>query len=349
MATTTGHAVQTGALKRAVTVEGVGLFTGAPARVTLRPRDDGEPSGIVFRRLDLIRAGGSAADEGAAWIPALAPRVVAESRRTVLAADPDRVRASVAAAGPRAAAGMATVQTVEHLLSALAGLGVWEAVIDVEGPELPIGDGSSNLWVEAIDRAGIAEAAASIPAIVIREHVRIAGPQTGGACAGAVIEAWPLDDQAGPADAALFEYRLDFTDFPIAALAAEACRRVPAQSSAAEIGPGPARRAHYTAQVAPARTFCLAEEAQAMRAAGMFTHVSPRDLLVIGPEGPIDNTLRFPDEPARHKLLDLIGDLALCGGPLIGRIVATRTGHAQNQAMAAALAGAADHLQAPGL
>jgi UDP-3-O-acyl-N-acetylglucosamine deacetylase len=78
-----------------------------------------------------------------------------------------------------------------------------------------------------------------------------------------------------------------------------------------------------------------------MRSAGLFAHLSARDMLVIGPGGPIDNTLRFPNEPARHKLLDLIGDLALVGRPVLADITASRSGHALNAAMARALRGEA--------
>ena len=76
-----------------------------------------------------------------------------------------------------------------------------------------------------------------------------------------------------------------------------------------------------------------------MRRAGLFGHVSPRDLLVIGEDGPIDNKLRWANEPARHKLLDLIGDLSLCGRPIVGRIVATRSGHAPEPGTRAATDG----------
>jgi UDP-3-O-acyl-N-acetylglucosamine deacetylase len=90
----------------------------------------------------------------------------------------------------------------------------------------------------------------------------------------------------------------------------------------------------YEREVAPARTFCLEEEARAMRAGGLFGHVTSGEMLVMGAGGPIGNTLRFENEPARHKLLDLIGDLALVGRPIEGEIVSVRGGHALNHAMA---------------
>jgi UDP-3-O-acyl-N-acetylglucosamine deacetylase len=94
----------------------------------------------------------------------------------------------------------------------------------------------------------------------------------------------------------------------------------------------------YIGQVAPARTFSTLAEAQAMRQMGMFAQFTPKDLLVIGPDGPVDNALRYPDEPARHKVLDMVGDLSLCGRAIIGRVVATRSGHWLNHEMARALA-----------
>lgn len=314
-------------LAREATVSGVGLFTATGATVRLRPAAAG--AGIVFHRTDLPR------DQAARPIPALASHVVPESRRTVLAADPDAVRAAVAAGGAAGAmaATLPTVQTVEHLLSALAGLGVSDVLIDVAGPELPIGDGSAGFWVEAVLAAGVVPADGAgrgAAAVVINEPIRVSD-------GGATVEALPLE--AGDVPGVEFRYHLDYSDFPIAALAAIACKRVPAQeaSIAWPLTPDDASRGAYGREVAPARTFCLAEEAQAMRAAGLFKHLTPREMLVIGDQGPIDNAWRFENpanEPARHKLLDLIGDLALCGRPIVGRIVATRSGHALNQELA---------------
>ncbi len=334
--------IRSSILAAPVTVSGVGLFTGASVRVTIRPSAPGaggEGGGIAFRRTDLPTP------ERERLIPALATHVVPESRRTVLAADPDAVRGAINASGPGAAATMATVQTVEHLLSALAGLSIRHALIDVDGPEIPIGDGSANLFVEALmpvisDKVPAAASAPVVP-ITVAAPIRLVGD-------GCVIEALPLSPsergaaESGAGPATLFSYHLDFSNFPIAALAPAACRRVPAQVASIAlplIGTG-ASRDEYARLVAPARTFCLVEEAEAMRRTGLFAHLTARDMLVIGDGGPIDNAYRFvgpdggSDEPARHKLLDLIGDLSLAGRPVIGRIVATRTGHAQNHELA---------------
>ena len=125
-----------------------------------------------------------------------------------------------------------------------------------------------------------------------------------------------------PSDTPSYTYTLDYgPDSPIA-------------PATAHWAGDPDRFEH---EIAPARTFCLEREAQAMRQLGLFEHLSPQDMLVFGPRGPIDNTLRFPDEPARHKLLDLIGDLALAGRPIRAKITAVRSGHALNHAAARAL------------
>jgi UDP-3-O-acyl-N-acetylglucosamine deacetylase len=318
------------------THSGIGLFTAAPVRLTIHPAPAGK--GLAFRRTDLS---GPARDQ---LIPALATHIIPESRRTVLAADPEATRAMIAAAGPAVAASLPTVQTVEHLLSALAGLGVTDAIIDLDGPEIPIADGSAFPFVEAILSAGLTSSPhhplTSSPAhpIILTEPIRLADN-------GSLIEALPLCPtelaaaKVGAGPATYFSYHLDYSNFPIAALAPIACRRVPPQNALFSLpfNATTATRNEYARQVAPARTFCLAEEAHAMRQAGLFTHLTPRDMLVIGDEGPIENKYRFdhpPNEPARHKLLDLIGDLALAGRPVFGRIVATRSGHAQNHEMA---------------
>jgi UDP-3-O-acyl-N-acetylglucosamine deacetylase len=89
----------------------------------------------------------------------------------------------------------------------------------------------------------------------------------------------------------------------------------------------------FVRQLAPARSFLLEQEAAELRRRGLGSHVTYQDILVFGPEGPLDNHLRFPDECVRHKLLDLVGDLALCGADIHGRIIAHRSGHRLNARM----------------
>ncbi|MEO1510864.1 MAG: UDP-3-O-acyl-N-acetylglucosamine deacetylase, partial [Planctomycetota bacterium] len=197
--------------------------------------------------------------------------------------------------------------TVEHLTAALVGLGITDATVRVRGPELPIGDGSAKLFVDPILARGIVELDAEMPFMRLAEPMRFEeGP------ASIVIE---------PSDRVHIEYRLDYGD-----------PRIPAQSAAWDGTPET-----FAREIAPARTFSLQEEAQQLQAAGLFTRFSARDLLVLGEDGPIDNELRYPDEPARHKLLDLIGDLHLCGGCAYVNVTATKSGHALNQQAARAL------------
>lgn len=286
-------------LARPCSFSGITLFTGVSTSVTIHPVS--EPTGLIFRRVDL---------PGAPAIPATIAHVVPESRRTVLSAAPDDRSAP-------------TVQTTEHLLSALAGLHITDARIDLSGPEVPIGDGSARPFVEALLGAGHATlAATAMPPAVVSELITISDGQ---GAAGPRIEAKPR--------AALARPGLELTyilEYPAGA-------PIPAQSATIFI-PLDAPPQGYITDVAPARTFCLAQEAQAMRQRGLFTHLTPREMLVIGDHGPIDNAYRFDNEPARHKLLDLLGDLSLAARPINAAITATRTGHAHNHAMARALA-----------
>lgn len=198
------------------------------------------------------------------------------------------------------------VATIEHLMSAFAALGVTDVLVECRGPELPIGDGSALLWWELM-RDRVRDLPHGVEVLRLAGAVTVTDPRD----AGATIT-------ASPSDKPFFEYSMDYG----------ANSSIPRQSAA---WGGGARE--YEEGIAPARTFCTAREAQAMRAMGLFGHLSPRDMLVLddsaeGGGRPIENALRFPDEPARHKLLDLIGDLWLLGRPLCARVVATRSGHA---------------------
>ena len=281
-----------------IAVAGRGLFTGVASSVVFRPRESG---GIVFRRVDLA---------GTPEVPARVSRVGSDprlpGRNTILVSDPSR---APGADNP-------AVVTVEHAMSALAGLGVTDATVDVGGPELPIADGSSRDFVAALSRAGVRDLRGGLEPIVVRERIAVRDERS-----GAEIVAEPLDH-----DGLELSYTLDYSP-----------------------APGPPSRTFawswdadgYGEDVAPARTFCLEREAVALRAAGLFTWVTPREMLVLNDSGaPVENSLRFADEPARHKLLDLLGDLALAGVPLRGRFTARRSGHALNAAMARRLTGA---------
>jgi len=193
----------------------------------------------------------------------------------------------------------AIVWTTEHVLAALRGLGIDNATITLDAPEPPILDGSALGFTRALTRARVTELDAPVETVVVTNTVRVER-------AGAYIEITP-----GPTTR--YEYTIDYgDDAPI--------RRA---TAAWDADPD-----DFAARIAPARTFCLEHEAHAMRDLGLFTHLTERDMLVIGEDGPIGTTLRDPNECALHKLLDLIGDLALVGGPIIGRVRAHASGHA---------------------
>ncbi len=268
-------------------LSGVALFSAAPCNITLNPAP--AASGIRFRLDD---------DEVLAHIASLST---------------DPIHPAFASMAPRCSClrtPTSQIGTVEHVLSALTGLGVTDALIELTAPEVPILDGSALPFVRAILKRGIQTLAGTLDPIAPARPIRVESDD-----ASAFIE-------IEPSDAPHFSYELDFG----------------AQSP---IPPGAAHwRADpddYAKNIAPARTFCLDSEAQGMRRLGLFRRLSTRDMLVFGSEGPINNTLRFPDEPARHKLLDLIGDLSLVGRPICARVRAVRSGHALNHAAARAL------------
>lgn len=257
-----------------VRVAGFGYWSGRDVCLEFRPAP--ADSGIVFVRADL---------------PGL-PRIAASidnrcdtPRRTSLQC------------------GSAVVEMVEHVLAALAGLGIDNCEVWSDQPEMPGGDGSALPFVEALERAGIVELDAPRTCRVVRRVVRLG-------TADSWIEARP----AHSASTSL-SYELDYG--PASPIAR--------QSHHVRLSPEVFRR-----ELAPCRTFMLREEAEWLLAQGYGTRAGPRDLLVFGPEGPIDNSLRFANECARHKMLDMVGDLALAQAPWIGEFRAYRSGHRLN-------------------
>lgn len=283
------------------TFSGIGLFTGAPASVLIRP---GAPSsGITFERTDRPHEGVLTCSVSNIPAPGQGPMAKLPSRNSVLSDS----RACF-------------IATVEHVLSALAALNISDAVVQIAGPEIPILDGSSAPIVEAILAAGLRDSGDVSP-LILNQPVTVTDGK------GGSITASPR-----PSPGAGYTYRLDYgPGAPI-----------PAQTASWDSA-APAAADEYRRQVAPARTYCLLAEAQALRAAGLFKHVTPAEMLVIGDDArPIENTFRFDNEPARHKLLDLIGDLALVGRPVQADIVAHRGGHALNHQLCRAVLAAAD-------
>lgn len=192
------------------------------------------------------------------------------------------------------------VEMVEHVLAALAGLRVDNCEVWVNAPEMPGCDGSAQAFVEAIDAAGVVEQRTPVRQIVVGSTIRVGHEDCW-------IEAQP------PRSAGLsISFELDYG--PQTAIGR--------QTYAVDLTPDSFRR-----ELAPCRTFILNEVAQGMLAEGRGQRVTPRDLLIFDAHGPIDNTLRFPDECVRHKLLDVVGDLALTGCEIVGHVVAFRCGH----------------------
>ena len=207
------------------------------------------------------------------------------------------------------------VSTVEHLLSALCGCGVTNASIAVDGPEIPAADGSALEFVRAIDAAGIVEQVPAQLRNVIREpHLFRDG-----------------DKLLAVVPAPAFRVRMTI-DFP----APVGAQYVDYDSSTAA----------YRSAIAPNRTFGFRHEVEALLARGLAMGGSLDNAVVFDTDGPM-SPLRAADEPARHKILDLIGDLALSGMNLTGRIVAYRSGHPLNVEMAKTLVGMARQNGAP--
>ncbi|MDA1007897.1 MAG: UDP-3-O-acyl-N-acetylglucosamine deacetylase [Planctomycetota bacterium] len=267
---------------REVVVRGKGLLLGQAAELIICPADSG--TGIVFERIDL---------DPPVAIPAIAENVSHRPRRTTLRS------------------GDTTIETIEHCMSSLAGLGIDNAVLKLRGPELPIGDGSALLFTTPLLEAGLVAQDAPRKIYKLTEPIVI---EEG----GAMIAVMP---HADPGLHVVFD--LDYKDN---------AHRIGRQTWNYDTATG-----DYISDVAPCRTFSLKEEAEALWAAGMCRHLTPRDVLVIGDDGPIDNVLRFDNEPVRHKVLDLIGDLYLTGCQLSCRVLAHRSGHNLNRLMALAI------------
>lgn len=264
-------------LQRPITVEGHGLHSNSLCRVMIHPSNG--PSGLRFRHA----ASGTE-------IRALAERVGDLSLATTLERD-----------GVRFA-------TVEHLLSALAGLGVDHALIEVDGEELPILDGSAAPWVDAILEAGIRE----MPGVA-RRSVRILKP----------IEVRNGDKwvKVEPYPALRLRYTIDFNHPAIGR-----------QSRELTLSPE-----KYRKEVAAARTFCMERDIEFMRSHGLALGGSLDNAVVYGDKGPLNESLRYQDEAVRHKMLDLVGDLALLGAPLQGMVSAHAAGHAMHVALVKAI------------
>jgi UDP-3-O-acyl-N-acetylglucosamine deacetylase len=202
--------------------------------------------------------------------------------------------------------GQSTVETIEHVMAALAGLSIDNCLVELDAAEPPIGDGSSLHFVEALLIAGIVEQRAEATTLSLAENVLASGE------GGQSIEATCNSEYR-------IRYSLDYgPGSPIRP-----------QSVSATITPET-----FIREIAGARTFVLASEIAGLKAMGYGRRATTDNLLVFHPDGIENNTLRWPDECARHKLLDVIGDLALSGHRLTGRYHAIKSGHHLNHELA---------------
>ena len=259
---------------------GIGLHTGAEIKVRVLPaRAD---KGISFIRKDL---------PGSKPIKAVASNVVATSYATTLGYKGKREF---------------TVSTVEHLMAALYGLGVDNAVVEVHGPEVPILDGSAEPFVRIIDEAGIKTLRKRRKYLVIKKPIKIVAD-------GKSIELLPCEDLSSPS------YSVDYTiDFAHPFLDKQSISVDLTESS-------------FRDDVAIARTFGFLREVELLKANGLAKGGSLENAVVLDDEKVLNEEgLRCSDEFVKHKVLDLIGDLALVGAPIVGRVVAHRSGHGLN-------------------
>jgi UDP-3-O-[3-hydroxymyristoyl] N-acetylglucosamine deacetylase len=259
-------------LKSSIHCRGVALHTGAHVGMTLYPAP--VDRGIVFRR----------ADQGGAEVRAVW-RNVKESPLCTMLDNGDGV----------------SVATVEHLLAAFAGCEIDNAVVELDGPEVPAMDGSAAPFVFLIECAGIAEQDAPRRAIKILKPVSVGDDGRSA--------------ELSPGDALTMSFTIDF--------AANAIRH---QSIRVMLDPDT-----FKNEIASARTFGFAEEIDALRGAGLARGGSLDNAVVIG-GGEVLNRdgLRFKDEFVRHKVLDAFGDLYLAGAPILGHFSGHRSGHALN-------------------
>ncbi len=211
--------------------------------------------------------------------------------------------------------GPAVVEMVEHVMAALAGLRVDNCVVEIDGPETPGCDGSSRAFAEALVDAGLVEQAASRETLVIDRPITVREGDS-------ILTAFP-----GEPGHLVLSYQLDYGP------------RTPIgrQSFFVDVVPE-----SFRDELSGSRTFLLQAEADALRKAGIGSRTTERDLLIFGEDGVIGNELRFADECARHKTLDLLGDLALVGKDLSGHVVAHRSGHQLNAELGRRLLQAAE-------
>ena len=263
-----------------VTLEGVGVHSGVHARLTLRPADP--DSGLRFRRVDL---------EGAPEVPADVDHVVDSDLGTTLAV------------------GGARIGTVEHLLAALHARSIDNVVIDIDGPEIPIRDGSFQDFFDAVTDAGVVEQGCDAEVITLPGVVQVSGESDKPA-----YVATPIDG-----------LRISATiDFEHAAIGRQYGSFLVTEDS-------------FASELASARTFGFEADAEGLRARGLALGSSLDNSIILGENEVVNDGLRFDDEFLRHKVGDIVGDLALLGARLNAHVIAERSSHAGNVELARAI------------
>lgn len=268
-------------LRSSVTFEGVGLHAGQPVTMVVRPAFAG--TGIVFHRTDILGS--------AARLPALWNLVEVCPLNTRLRND----------AGT-------TVSTIEHLMAALSGCGIHNAIIELDGPEVPIMDGSSAAFVRGFVQAGLAYHGAPLQVIEILEEVRV---EEGDAFAALT-----------PATTLQISFDIDFSDAAIGV-----------QRKTLSMANGT-----FVRELCDSRTFCRAVDVDKMRANGLALGGTMESAVVVdGDQVLSPGGLRHTDEAVRHKMLDALGDLYTAGGPILGRYTGHKAGHALTNKLLRAL------------
>jgi len=268
-------------LKTRISCTGIGLHSGRRVRLTIGPAAVG--SGIVFKRTDLGETG--------VVVPARWDHVV-DTRLCTTIGNADGTQ----------------IGTIEHLMAAFSGLGVDNATVDIDGPEVPIMDGSADAFVFLIECAGLFEQSAPRNRIKILKRVSVSD---GEASATLVPSPFPALD-----------FALDF-----------ASPAIGRQERSVRLVNGTFKR-----ELSRARTFGFAEEVEQLRKAGLARGGSLDNAIVVGAGRVLNREgLRYADEFVRHKLLDAVGDLYLAGAPIDGRLYAVRSGHALNNRLLRAL------------
>jgi UDP-3-O-[3-hydroxymyristoyl] N-acetylglucosamine deacetylase len=265
-------------LKAAIHCRGVGLHTGARVNMTLHPA--APATGITFRRTDL----------GGAEIAADWRHIVDSTLCTTIAKNG------------------AKVATIEHLMAALAGLEIDNAIVELDGPEVPVMDGSAAPFVFLIECAGIAEQVAPRRGIKVLKPIRVGDAENAATLA--------------PAEGFRISFAIDFASSAIRCQ--ELSYDVDAES--------------FKQEISRARTFGFLDDVERMRRAGLARGGSLENAVVISGDRVLNKEgLRYDDEFVRHKMLDALGDLYLAGGTIMGHFHGVRSGHALNHQLLKAL------------